>query len=437
MSKGKHGRRRGEGERGQVLLLFVGLFSVVLILGAYAIDQGFWYGRHRHTQVAADAAARAGAFRFLNDIDDDSAAMNSACIAAREVAGLNNIDVTSDSTCPVTGADAETRFNANDDCFNWGDNIRSVTAQVNVPTGALFGKVFGLLSVDIGARSEACVGAVRKMVTAEAPGVAGEAIPVAIRYGVSDSEDCVNSGNLVLGSHCSLVTDRNNDDVTFERPTSGTCEGTSGSGPIHDAIRDGIDFTCDADASCSGPTSLGCVEERSISASTLIDAFHDRLARGNSCGGAGGGNSISDSALRPEFRAAFAKAGGQPWSGGSSAGPASLGGTSNTDTVYRQNPCFSPRVAMTVLTDDDTEEVEGYATVFILGCSWPSIRIDRFTVIPSGSDKNCNLPGNLPGDEMDEVHVRAILVRTYIPDGQGRLGDVDESLALTLQTVTD
>jgi len=54
-----------EEERGQVLLLFVVVFSVILAMGALALDQGFWLGRHRATQAAADASARAGALVYV------------------------------------------------------------------------------------------------------------------------------------------------------------------------------------------------------------------------------------------------------------------------------------------------------------------------------------------------------------------------------------
>src|SRR5437870_2189591 len=88
-------KRRGvnRGERGQVLVLFVGLFTVLIALAAFSIDQGLWLGHRRIAQKDADAAVRAGAVPFVEAIsagDNPSTVFGDASDAALASAGLNS-----------------------------------------------------------------------------------------------------------------------------------------------------------------------------------------------------------------------------------------------------------------------------------------------------------------------------------------------------------
>ena len=47
-------------ERGQAIILFVGLFSVVLVMAAIMVDFGVWFAERRSAQRVADLAAAAG-----------------------------------------------------------------------------------------------------------------------------------------------------------------------------------------------------------------------------------------------------------------------------------------------------------------------------------------------------------------------------------------
>lgn len=142
------GELRNRGERGQTLLLFVAIFSVTLVLSAFAIDQGMWLGERRIAQKDADAAARAGAYVYLTDLDDFFGAEE----AAQQWAEANG----------VTVAATQTEFVANNVCVDYAGqsrNLPSVTAQINNPGGSLFASLFGIDGLqDLGATATACVG---------------------------------------------------------------------------------------------------------------------------------------------------------------------------------------------------------------------------------------------------------------------------------------
>ena len=94
--------RARRSEQGQILVLFVVLFSFVLALAAFSIDQGFWYGKRRVVQKDVDAAARSGAMAFLGDNYD-------ACDQAQQTAGLNGATLSASTGCDADGKCVTTR----------------------------------------------------------------------------------------------------------------------------------------------------------------------------------------------------------------------------------------------------------------------------------------------------------------------------------------
>ena len=52
---------RATSERGQAIILFVGIFSVILVIAAIVVDFGLWFAERRSAQRGADLAAAAGA----------------------------------------------------------------------------------------------------------------------------------------------------------------------------------------------------------------------------------------------------------------------------------------------------------------------------------------------------------------------------------------
>ena len=114
LKHGPAGVRRGE--RGQYLVLFVVLFSLIIGIAAFSIDQGVWLGERRISQKDADAAARAGASVYIDDQNDFSGAELRA-----EAWATENLAET----------DLQSRF----DAFRWEGTNRQLEAWQSGRTG--------------------------------------------------------------------------------------------------------------------------------------------------------------------------------------------------------------------------------------------------------------------------------------------------------------
>ena len=82
--------RRLNEERSQLMIFFVGLFSVITVVGVMTIDFGLWFSERQGVERAADLAALAGSQSLLRHtgqpddpgpgpIADQTAAINDAC----------------------------------------------------------------------------------------------------------------------------------------------------------------------------------------------------------------------------------------------------------------------------------------------------------------------------------------------------------------------
>ena len=128
-----------KGESGQVLVLTA--LSMTLMLGfvGLAVDVGMLFHARRNMQIAADAAALAGALDYKYN-----ASPTSAVAAAQNAALANGITNLGDLTVSVPPADGP---NAGSTGF--------VEAIVSVPNPTVFMSLFGFNSVNVGARAVA------------------------------------------------------------------------------------------------------------------------------------------------------------------------------------------------------------------------------------------------------------------------------------------
>jgi hypothetical protein len=118
-------------EQGQATVLTV-LFLVVLIgMGALVLDIGSWFREQRDTQSDADAAALAAAQELPASLGDANA-------LGRQYLIKNGVDSEPDITF-------SRKFTDND----------TVTVRVNRTAPGVFAKVFGIDSVDVGAKATA------------------------------------------------------------------------------------------------------------------------------------------------------------------------------------------------------------------------------------------------------------------------------------------
>jgi Flp pilus assembly protein TadG len=122
-------------ERGQAFVLTVASLVVLLGMAALGIDVGSWYQAQRHDQAVADAAALAGSQALP---DDPSQAMS----LALDYANRNGV--------PISASDItiSSKNGAND----------TIKVAFSKPESTTFAKVFGISSVQVGARAVARAG---------------------------------------------------------------------------------------------------------------------------------------------------------------------------------------------------------------------------------------------------------------------------------------
>jgi hypothetical protein len=153
-------------ERGQVLLMFVAIFTVLLAVAVIAIDQGVWLGERRISQKDADTSTRWAAFAFVTGRTAAHGA--DAEQRARDTAEANLADLAHE--------DFDVIIDLNE-CRDYNDNLvanaPSVRVQIGEDTGALFGRLFGVAGITVGAEATACVGSLNA-----AKGLRPWAIPI-------------------------------------------------------------------------------------------------------------------------------------------------------------------------------------------------------------------------------------------------------------------
>lgn len=139
------------GESGQAIILFVGIFSVILVMAAIVVDFGLWFAERRSAQRGADLAAAAAAQDLPLSPD---LAFTSACAWAEDNGYLNEeVDVKVfarggsglEEDCELVGEPPPVP-----PCGSTCDTVR-VTVSKGAPR--LFTGIFGLGEFDIGAEA--------------------------------------------------------------------------------------------------------------------------------------------------------------------------------------------------------------------------------------------------------------------------------------------
>jgi len=402
-------------DRGQTIVFFVVAFSIVLALAAFVIDQGVFVNNRRVAQKDADAAARAGASKFISAISDGVAPMSRAAEAearAEKYATQNGADV----PLPLK--------NTSPDCPTIDGTIEDAPAiEVGVrrPAPNLFSRYFPGAGAgdDIGARSTACVGSATTISPAQFEG-----IPVEIRNDDTALNSCFTAGVARIGMQCVIkgASQGTHPRGLFFVPDPSECDGTGGGiSDITAGIVSGIDYTCQINTG-SACTQTTCVDPDNADAGNALRiAFRDRLARTNTCGA-------------DTFQATFSYADGNP---ATVKGPPGLANPVNpviinldtTDpatTVYALKACFSPRVSLIVISDASGtpgSRVRGFAAVYITGCYLQNSPLTR---VMNGCTSNAQ-----PGQQ----EIRAVLLRVFVTsDSVGGIGPPSLTSPLTIQT---
>jgi len=442
--------RKSEAERGQVLILFVALFTVLLLFAAFSIDQGLWLNHRRIAQKDADAAARAGAAAYLKSISDGEISPSIATYATAQAGALKvsaaNGAGTTVGTAPVfaPGCDASTVTTcARASCpLTVGTPIAgapSVEIAVPRPAPGLFVRALGGGDAnDIGAKSTACVGSVKTIQITDHGG-----LPLAIYTDDSSCFDTSVSPSVPrIGSQCVLknAAQGNQSRGYFLPPPDADCW-DNGTPPGTDVITGGVNFTCQLNTSSGancppspGETRTDCINSfNGTVGQNVPDDFVARLTRttDNNCP-TGATDPGSDA-----FSDIFSYADGRP---GPVKGPPGLNSPPNVNvftsavdpfgTVYVHNACSTPRTALIIISDP-SEQVLGFAAVYIVGC------FDETVGEPDNPLTNvindCNTVYN--SSKAGHIELRGVIVNVYLTEeAAGDIGTITKYAPLAIQT---
>ena len=369
---------RFHSQRGQAIILFVGLFTMIAVAAAISIDFSLWFSERRGAQKDADAVALAGAFEllsqdFANPANNDFPAIQSAAEAAvLDWADRNGLPPENVHNLTVE----------NSGCFGPSPVLDSVSVDAEHVSTALFASIFGLAAPQIGAHARACVGSI-----VSATGL----MPVGVQISGVDSdcwEDIAGDGLDIevplFGQECVLTfgagetTSGEAGNLRLFNDGSLECSGqqTGGNHTYLDEIESGGANTtchvlpswetCDSDpGGCVYPlTGVGSVPE--------MRAFQELLAGEGECDGAfGDGDSYDD------FLETVSAANGDP--------------TPSPDTLFARRACSSPRLVSLIIMEQFDEQgnapspIIAFASFFISGCeSGDGTQYDRRCDISGG-----------------------------------------------------
>lgn len=345
------------GERGQFLVLFVVIFSIILAMGAFAVDQGLAYGKHGVAQNNADSASRAGAYGCLLDLSDGT---SSTCDGVKAMTGatsnasanLNASAIVTHPSCPESS----------------GGSFPSLTAEIDKTSPSMFGKLFRIGDYTAKAIATTCVGAVSGIASTSSiaspiplaplwfaqPGNSGSD-PNRQNCGAGASANATFAGRLCV----IFSTDAHPSFGTFYE-LSGQCgpknfNNGSHNGDIYAGISNGLTtFAC----STAGPT-LTDYYGSSSWARSILDAFANRLPLGEPCGGV--------SSVSGGIAAVMETLGGNP---AKPTGASPPGIDDPASTIYRKQSCPSQRLVLVPLvTGGGAKTVTGFAAVYVTGCT--------------------------------------------------------------------
>jgi Flp pilus assembly protein TadG len=384
-------------ERGQSIVMFMVIFTVITMVGAVAVDVGLWLSERRGAQTDADLPALAGAAELMI-LDAGSAEADSARAFAEDFLVRNDESGNASLSEPVL---------VDDSCFSSDPRDRpgvpdSVTVRVRHETTVLFGRFFGLAVPDIGAHAKACAGSLRST-TGLRPWTLSMYHSECFEWnddgdGVKDypedeflpwyGEDCVirlESPSSQVGS-IRLGPDPGDE---CNEPSAGGAE------KYKENIVEGSDAWCEIDDLIDtepglkvGPTYQALVDL--LASEGECDSEYCADVSGGMCNG------------MDEFAESFT--------------PADIAPTH--DDVYQPNACTTPRAVDIVIIDEFTDPtgmstvpIQGFAAFFILQCEV----IDPGTGEVLAVYPGCDVP---PGDRSNS-QIRGRFMQVLKLEGSG------------------
>jgi hypothetical protein len=430
-------------ERGQMLLLFVAVFSIVLVLAAFVIDQGFWMGRKRAAQTAADAAARSGAIAEMGRPTGSCVPTSPACaLPCREAALtaiLNDVQVSNQCDNGSTETVFESRVISGTRCLE---------ATVDENEQPMFSAFFGIAlgDVHVGATSTACAGTVDAV-----EAFAGDQDPdgIAVVLGRGGNRDCFSGSSLDVGRECVIwgAIDDNSQHNRLLWTQRRECPAGNISGSVSQ-ISIGVAWQCRRGDEIRA-NRISSVADSGVDQDDVLFAFRSRLQSSTAC------DRGPDSA---SFRAAFGRADGLPFEAQPPPPFTPSGGNRPRNAIYAQNDCFNnPRIVVLPLTlgsitSSGNKDIDGFAVVYLTGCydrrnsiQEPNAAAESNTCSasalpgPTSQDdsRECVERGSYEPSAFCRVEIRGVPLRLFLT--RGAVGNLramtDANFPLTIQTV--
>jgi len=217
-------------QRGQVLILFIAIFTIVTIFGVMVVDFGMWFSERRGAQTDADLPALAGARECMLELATGQDRGDEAYQAIVQWFNENNADDSGDSVLVASGTST-----ASTACEPQPDGTLCVDVTVKDTTkttffSSLFSPIFDHVAGNMGAHARACAGAASSPQSVD---------PIETD---TDTGACFDDeGNPILDSLCGL-------------------EYGSGGGPGGNNPRGIVDLTTDDGVHCSQAKDSGNIE---------------------------------------------------------------------------------------------------------------------------------------------------------------------------------
>lgn len=364
------------GERGQALIFFIGIITLIMGMAALAVDVGLWYTDRAVARKDADAAASAA----VNEYDPDTGSTAGATLEAQDWAGRNGVapgDVT-----VTTG-----------DCLNTSN--AAVVVDVQRQSSLLFGGFFPSVNApDTPGRASACVASASTIQGGAGPAI-GRVRPIAVvkNYddaGVPGAPSCLDGAQLPhFGTECVLFLRRPGSGfpgtgweriVDLNGPGPACSGGPFALGDIDINMATGSPDTCSIDNPLAREV-IGTAGQIPGRATVAIDNSQqglDDLLQLNDCDP----NGVDD------FNEVVVDPDGNP-------------GVPGAGLFARQN-CDGDRLVLLPVIDtrpvnNGTQQIRAFMPFFVTGC--------LYQIVPAGplvSDADCD--GNVPGPNFDPAN---------------------------------
>jgi hypothetical protein len=388
--------KRLRGERGQVIIMFVGIFTIITVIGLITIDFGLWFSERRGAQTDADLPSLAGAAE-LTVLEPGPGEVAEAIAQAEDFLARNDEAGNAWLAEPVL---------VDDSCFS--DDPRdkpglpdSVTVNVNHDSRALFGEIFGIEAPDIGAHAKACAGSLW-----EAEGLFPIGVPM--QGNNSDCFDTDANGDPIpiYGSTCAMAVGAgqgsSGETGTIKLFNGGelTCSSstTGGGRTLRDEVEaGGANTTCSVGDLVWPKTGVGSNPLRQ-SLKTLID--QEATDPAYRCD-----EDFGDGDTHDQFLEVVVQERGEPYP--------------SADAEFAPRECDSPRLVQLIMIDsydvqgNAPSEIIAFANFFIAGCERVDLSVQPPLVLEFS--ETCDIHGQ-------QGHIRMRGEFVYILQTSGPIG---------------